>query len=224
MATMAQLQSAIDRLLSHPLGPGNFNLVQVVEEKAYEAYVFGLCLEAVRTLGVVPTLVGISSAPNPFVFRGGPGQIHSTNRNYGYAHFNLAGEEFEIHACVEFRGVAGMTHELDVSLIKAAEANQCRMNPDDPASSCVIGAWECKFYDKSLDKGLARAFVGLLDDLGTNVRLEGFCSNAWHSQMPGFFQPKRRPYPHLRLTPLDTSSESRFVQTLAAELKKMAKL
>ena len=117
-----------------------------------------------------------------------------------------------------------MTHELDVSIMRSDEAVKCRTNPDDPGSASVIGAWECKFYDKRLDKGLARAFVGLLDDLGSNVRLEGFCSNEWHEQMPGFFQPKRRPYPHLRLTPLDPTSEARFVQTLAAELKKMAKL
>jgi hypothetical protein len=224
MATLADLQNAIDNLLQHPLGVNNYTLNPVVEEKAYEAYVFGLCLQAVRTLGVTPTLLGISGAPNPFVFRGGPGQIHSTYRNYGYANFNLLGEEFELHACVEFRGIAGMTHEIDISIMKASEAADCRTNPDDPSSASVVGAWECKFYDNRLDKGLARAFLGLLDDFGSNVRLEGFCSNEWHSQMPGFFQPKRRPYPHLRLSPLDAASESRFVQTLAAELKKMAKI
>src|SRR5260370_28116778 len=110
MATLADLQAAIDALMQHPLGPGNYQLRPVVEEKAYEAYVFGLCLRAVRTLGVTPTLLGISGPTNPFVFRGGPGQIHSAYRNYGYAHFVLAAEEFEIHACVEFRGVAGLTH------------------------------------------------------------------------------------------------------------------
>jgi hypothetical protein len=224
MATLADLQNAIDSLLQHPLGAGNYQLNSIVEEKAYEAYVFGLCLRAVRTLGVTPMLVGISSAPNPFVFRGAPGQIHSRYRNYGYAYFNLSGEEFEIHACVEFRGVAGMTHEIDVSIMRATEAMACRMNPDDPASTSVLGVWECKFYDNRLDKGLARAFIGLLDDFGSNVRLEGFCSNEWHSQMPDFFQPKRRPYPHLRLSPLVPASEDRFVQTLAAELKKMARI
>lgn len=224
MASLTDLEDAIDILLQHPLGVGSFNLVRVVEEKAYEAYVFGLCLQAVRTLGITPTLLGISGAPNPFVFRGGPGQIYSTRRNYGYAYFDLAGMAFEIHCGVEYRGTSDMTHELDVSILRATDAAECRLNPDDPSSASIFGAWECKFYDGRLDKGLARSFVGLVDDLGSNIRLAGFCSNNWHTQMPDFFEPKRRPYPHLVLTPLAPNSEARFVQMLAAELKKMARL
>ncbi len=48
MATLQDLESAIDVLLNHPLGVGRYQLVRKVEEKAYEAYVFGLCLRAVR--------------------------------------------------------------------------------------------------------------------------------------------------------------------------------
>jgi hypothetical protein len=224
MATLAELQTSIDNLLKHPKGAGSFSLVRIVEEKAYEAYVFGLCLQAVRTLGITPTLLGITGSPTPFIFRGGPGQIHSTRRNYGYAYFDLAGIAFEIHCGVEYRGTSAMTHELDVSILRAEDATACRNNPDDPGSASVFGAWECKFYDSRLDKNLARSFVGLVDDLGSNIRLAGFCSNNWHKQMPDFFEPKRRPYPHLVLTPLSPNSEARFVQLLAAELKKMARL
>jgi hypothetical protein len=221
MASLLDLQNAIDALLSHPAGPGSYTLVQLVEEKAYEAYVFGLCLRAVRELGVQPQLRGISAPANPFIFRGAPGQIHSTHRNYGYATFSLNGQEFEVHAGVEFAGNSGMTHELDVSVIRADAAHACRQQPNDPAASSIFGAWECKFYDNPLDKHLARAFVGLVDDLGTNVRLTGFCSNRTHNQMRSYFQPQRRPYPHLLLTPLDPPSETRFVGLLSAELKKM---
>ena len=221
MATLADLQNTIDALLAHPSGPGSYQLIQPVEEKAYEAYVFGLCLRAVRELGVQPLLRGISAVPNPFVFRGAPGQIHSTHRNYGYASFSLNQQEFEIHAGVEFVGTSGMTHELDVCIMRAEAAQACRQQPNDPAASNVFGAWECKFFDQSLDKHLARAFVGLVDDLGTNIRLAGFCSNRTHTQMRDYFQPQRRPYPHLLLTPLDPTSERRFVGVLSAELKKM---
>src|SRR5687768_11362961 len=100
MATLADLQAAVDILLAHPLGPSNYTLLPVVEQKAYEAYLFGLCLRAVRNLGVTPILRGINAAPNPFIFRGGPGQIHSTHRNYGYASFTLNGHSFEVHAGV----------------------------------------------------------------------------------------------------------------------------
>ena len=221
MATLIDLQNAIDSLLAHPAGPGSYQLIQQVEEKAYEAYVFGLCLRAVRELGVQPLLRGISAIPDPFVFRGGPGQIHSQYRNYGYASFTLNRQEFEIHAGVEFAGTSGMTHELDVCIMRADAAQECRRQPNDPPASSVFGAWECKFYDNPLDKHLARAFVGLVDDMGTNLRLAGFCSNRTHGQMRNYFQPQRRPYPHLLLTPLDPTSETRFVGVLSAEPKKM---
>ena len=221
MATLADLQNAIDTLLAHPAGPGSYQLIQQIEEKAFEAYVFGLCLRAARELGVQPVLRGISAVPNPFIFRGAPGQIHSRYRNYGYASFSLNGQDFEIHAGVEFVGTSGMTHELDVCIMRAQDAQWCRLQPNDPYASSLVGAWECKFYDKALDKHLARAFVGLVDDLGSNIRLTGFCSNQTHDQMKDYFQPQRRPYPHLLLSPLDAWSETRFVGVLSAELKKM---
>lgn len=221
MASLTDLLNAIEGLIAHPAGPASYQLVQPVEEKAYEAYVFGLCLRSVRELGVRPVLRGITAIPDPFIFRGAPGQIHSSYRNYGYASFTLNQQEFEIHAGVEFVGTSGMTHELDVCIMRADAAQDCRRQPNDPPASSVFGAWECKFYDQSLDKHLARAFVGLVDDLGTNLRLAGFCSNRTHGQIRSYLQPQRRPYPHLLLTPLDPASETRFVGMLSAELKKM---
>ncbi len=223
MATLPDLENAIDALLDHPLGIGQFQLVRRAEEKAYEAYVFGLCLRAARELGVTPVLRGITGAPTPFVFRGAPGQIHSRGRNYGYAEFTLNRQEFEVHAGVEFRGTSSMTHELDVCIMRAPDARVCR-NPqslDDPHAACLVGGWECKFYAGNLQKGLGRAFVGLIDDMGSNVRLSGLCSNSVHPQLLDYFQPQRRPHPHFRLTPLEPSNEDIFVNQIKGELKKM---
>lgn len=221
MATLADLENAIDALLNHPLGVGQYQLVRRVEEKAYEAYIFGLCLRAVRELGVTPVLRGISGPANPFVFRGAPGQIHSSARNYGYGEFRLNGQDFEIHAGVEFRGSSGMTHELDVCIMRGDEAEQCRRQPDDPPAASLIAGWECKFYAGNLQKGLGRAFVGLVDDLGTNLRVSGLCSNSLHPQLRDYFQPQRRPYPNFQLTPLQPSNENIFVNQIKAELKKL---
>ena len=176
MATLQDLENAIDALLNHPLGISQYQFVRRVEEKAYEAYVFGLCLRAARELGVAPVLRGNIGTPAPFVFRGGPGQIHSTGRNYGYAEFTLNGMDFEIHAGVEFEGTSRMMHELDVSIMRASDARSCR-NPQslgDPPAASLIGGWECKFYPGKLDKVLGRAFVGLIDDMGSNMRLSGY--------------------------------------------------
>jgi hypothetical protein len=221
MTSLADLEVAIDTLLDHPLGTGRYQLVQNVEEKAYEAYIFGLCLRAARELSATPVLRGISGPPNPFIFRGAPGQIYSTSRNYGYADFSLNGQDFEIHAGVEFRGSSGMTHELDVCIMRAQDADECRLHPDDPPSASLIGGWECKFYAGSLKKGLGRAWVGLVDDLGQNLRLSGLCSNTSHPQLRDYLKPQRRPYPHFHLTPLQPSNEDIFVNQLKGELKKM---
>ena len=221
MATLNDLGSAIDALLDHPLGVSQYQLMNNVEEKAYEAYVFCLCLRAVRELNVTPSLVGIIGSANPFVFRGAPGKIYSMFRNYGYATFSLGGEDFEVHAGVEFKGTSGMTHELDVCIMRAGVADKCRNKPEDPPASSLFAAWECKFYAGPLQKNLGRAFVGLVDDLGTNVRLGGLCSNSDHQGLRQYFQPQRRPHPHFDLTPLKPSNENIFVNMIKAELKKM---
>ncbi len=228
MATLKELKDAIDALIDHPLGPGSYKLIQDVEGKAYEAYIFCLCLEAVRTLKVTPLLRGSYTTPDPFIFRGAPGKIHSEYRNYGYASFTLNGHEFEIHTNVEFRGKSGMIHEIDVCLMNAKDAKKCRdakrrgIESKDPPSSSLVGVWECKFYDYRLDKVLARAFVGLVSDLSSNVRLSGLCSNQTHPQIKQYYFPKNRPYPHLQLTPLNPENEDLFIKLLSAELKRLA--
>lgn len=223
MTTPADLISAIDSLLSHPAGIGSFALANNVAEKAYEAYVFGLCLRAARELGGSPMLVNIKGVenPNPFIFRGAPGQIHSAHKDYGYASFELNGTKLEVHAGVEFEGTSKTTHEVDVAVMKAEEAERCRTVPSDPAVAALIGGWECKFYGKRLDKHLGRAFVGLIDDAGTVIRLSGMCSNSESPQLKLYFKPQRRPFPHFKLTPLNKSNEDIFVNMLKAELKKM---
>lgn len=221
MATLTDLENAIDALLNHPLGAGWYQLVRQIEEKAYEAYVFGLCLRAVRELGASPVLRGISGPPLPFIFRGAPGQIHSNSRNFGYAEFSLNGYDFEIHAGVEFEGTSGMTHEIDVCIMRAEDARRCRQDPNDPRAASLIAGWECKFYAGNLQKGLGRAFVGLMDDMGQNVRLSGFCSNSMHPQLAEYFSPRRRPHPHFKLTPLEPSNEEIFVNQLKGQLMKL---
>ena len=221
MSTLNELEAAIDDLLNHPLGIGHFQLVQHVEAKAYEAYVFGLCLRAAIRAGATPVLQGISGPPSPFIFRGAPGKIHSTSRNYGYAEFGLNGHSFEIHAGVEFQGTSGMRHELDVCIIRRADAINCRSDSDDPPPASLVGGWECKFYAGNVGKAVGRAFVGLMADMGSNVRLSGFCSNSTHPQLREYFKAKKRPYPHFELSPLEPSNESIFVGQVAGELKKL---
>jgi hypothetical protein len=61
-----------------------------------------------------------------------------------------------------------------------------------------------------------------MDDMGSNPRLSGMCSNSAHPQLREYFQPNRRPHPHFQLTPLQVSNEDIFVNQIKGELKKMA--
>lgn len=223
MTSLADLETAIDALLQPPLGPSNYLLAPHVASKAYEAYVFGLCLRAVRELGAVPVLKGITGPPTPFVFRGGPGQIYSSSKNYGYAEFTLGKATFEIHAGVEFLGTSGMAHELDVSVMRGEDARKARVpKGSDPEAASIVAAFECKFYIGGLDKSLARAFVGLMDDMGTNPRLSALCSNQDSNDIRMYLRPQRRPDPQLSLTPLKPDRESIFVGALKSVLNKIA--
>lgn len=221
MANLRELRAAIHNVLSLPTGVQRFRLMRPAKEKAYEAYVFCLCLRAVRELGAHPQLLGISGRPNPFIFRGGPGQIHSRHSNYGYAFFQLNGSEFEIHSGVEFEGTSQMRHELDVCIMRAADARKARAGFTDPPAASLVAGWECKFYAGLLGKELGRAFVGLMDDMGQNPRLSGLCSNSTHPQLKLYLRPQRRPYPFFGLIPANISDEDMFINALKVELKKM---
>ena len=130
MATPQELEAAIDAVLNHRLGIQQFQVNRSVAGKIYEAYIFSLCLRAVQDLSNSLTLHGINSGSlttsTSFVFRGGPGQIHSTTRDYGYARFSLGDEDYEIHSGIEFKGNSEMTHEVDVCIMRASEAQRCR--------------------------------------------------------------------------------------------------
>ena len=227
VTTIQDLETAIDALLSHRLGVGGFETTQQIAGKTYEAYVFSLCLRAIRELTNDLTLNGAVSgrldASTPFVFRGGPGQIHSKMRNYGHARFTLGDDDYEVHANIEFRGRSDMIHELDVCIMRASEAQKCR-NPgslDDPRALSLIGGWECKFYHGTLRKEAGREFVGLMSDMGTKFRISGLCSNADHEQLRKYFMPKNRPDFHFKLTPLEESNEISFIEQVKRELRKL---
>ena len=224
MATLRDYMDAVDRLLDHRLGVSYFRSVQQNRGKIYEAYVFGLCLRAVRELHASVDLRAIDGPPNPFIFRGAPGQIYSKRMNYGYAWFSLNESEFEIHSGIEYRGTSEMTHEIDVSILRGPDAEKCRNSRSlgEPPAKTLVGIWECKFHSAHLPKAEGRTFVGLLDDMGASFRLRGLCSNLRSEQLGLYFSKRNRPHPHFALTPLDPANEDNFVEHIKTELNKLA--
>ena len=75
MATFKELSDAVSKVLSHSAAKASLQLNSPTRERAFEAYVFSLLIEAVTKAGGSVVIVGINSGkcPNRIVLRGSPG-------------------------------------------------------------------------------------------------------------------------------------------------------
>ncbi len=224
MATLSDLRNAVESALSLPSAGPTLQLNSNTRERAFEAYVFSLLVQAVRQAGGTATIVGIQSgeAPSTVVFRGGPGRMGSQSQDYAFARCSLGGNEFELHVDVQYQGTSGAIHEVDVSVYDHRAANRVRWNQNEFArSSKLYGAFECKFYDSTLGTILGRTFVGLLADCG-QMRMTAFCSNGPSPCLAKYLKPQRRPGHFLRLSPMRAAIEQRFVKYFEQEFRNWA--
>lgn len=225
MATLADLRNAIDSLLNLTSTSTLLQLNSNTRERAYEAYVFSLCIEAVNRAGGQVTLIGIQTGANPttLVFRGGPGAMPSRAQDFCYARCVLGGKEFEIHVDVEYEGNSGATHEIDVSICESRHCDSVRVTGRSPRTrKNLIMLFECKFYTNNPGVLLARTFVGLRSDC-SNYQLSGFVSNITTQGLRDYLSMKNRPKPFIP-TPLDAGSEELFIRTVQQELRRWARV
>lgn len=133
----------------------------------FEAYVFGLVLDAARIEGAnIYFRDALGSTPSTFVFRTSPGYIFSTTKPYTYAVIEFPNKPaLETHMGIRVSGASGVLHECDVAVLYQNEAATCRINEVSPRSSKLIMGIECKFYSSNIPLGQARAFMGLYGDL-----------------------------------------------------------
>jgi hypothetical protein len=147
---MAELLDSVNNLLNLPAAQQLLQLNSNTCERAYEAYVLSLCVEAVRRAGGSAQLVGIKSGsnPNPVVFRGAPGSMASTNQDFAYVSCALKNRAFELHVDVEYEGTSGAPHEIDVSMCDKAHGDAVRKTDGTPKTegNKLLMAFECKFY------------------------------------------------------------------------------
>ena len=226
MATLAQIQAAVLRLLRAAGATGSIQLNSNTRERAFEAYVFALLIRAVQAAGGTVEVWGIQSGknPNPLVFRGGPGRLGSRSQDFSFANCILNGKKFEIHLDVEFKGSSGAVHEIDVSIVDGKHADDIRLRSGRlPSTRHVHSAFECKFYDSALGVVLGRAFVGLLDDCG-QLQAKAFLTNGKNSGLASYLGQKRRPDPFFELSPLNGSVETRLMSVIEQELRKWARV
>jgi hypothetical protein len=221
MATFQDLVQAVTNLLSIPTVPGILQLNNPTRERAFEAYIFGLVLQAIRNAGGAVQLIGINTGlnPNPIIFRGSPGQMSSQIQNFVYARCSLNSNEFEVHIDVQYQGSSGATHEIDISIYDGERADTIRFSGAIPHVRYLYGAIECKFYDSTLGTALGRAFVGLVDDCGT-LKVNSFVTNGQNDGLARYFTHGRRPQPFFGLSPLRAHIVRRFVATVEQALRK----
>jgi hypothetical protein len=222
---LTELLDAVNTLLNLPSAQQLLVLNSNTCERAYEAYVLSLCVEAVRRAGGTARMKGILSGldPSPVVFRGAPGSMASRNQDFAYASCALKGKRFELHVDVEYQGTSGAPHEIDVSMCDEDHAQAVRNTYGMPKTegNKLLMAFECKFYDKTPGVTLGRTFVGLLSDCGA-LRLRGFVSNLPSDNLSLYFSMNRRPQPFLGLIPTDGESEDRFIRNVEQELRRWA--
>jgi hypothetical protein len=224
-ADMVSLTTAINNLLDLPASKQLLQLNSKTCERAFEAYVFALCGEAVSRAGGTFELRGIKSGPNPnpVVFRGAPGSMASHTQDFVYAACQLKQKRFEIHVDVEYQGSSGALHEIDVSVCDENHAQAVRTTGGTPktAGNKLLMAFECKFYDSQPGVSLGRTFVGLISDCGS-LRLEAFVSNIPSEKLHQYLSKPSRPEPFLGINPLAPATEERLVLYVEQVLRKWA--
>lgn len=133
----------------------------------YEAYVFGLVLDAATSEGAGVTFENVNGpSTGTATFRSTPGHIWWTSQPFTHAVLAFPGKPLlEAHVGVYVSGHSRVIHEADVAVIYRDEGITCRMNRVPPRFRNMVLGVECKFYSTRLGLHLARGFMGLCGDL-----------------------------------------------------------
>jgi hypothetical protein len=139
----------------------------------FEGYTLAIVLSAARAAGATVAFeANDGNATTNLIFRTSPGDIFSPKKKYTHAVISLPScQPVEAHIGVKVSGRSGVLHECDVAVIDRHEARICRREKVHPRASKVLIAAECKFYASTLQLGLARAYLGLAEELSKQNRL-----------------------------------------------------
>jgi hypothetical protein len=135
----------------------------------YEAYIFGLVIDAARALGYqVEFETALGRATNLHLRRS-PGRISSSGAPgplFTHAALSIGTRPtLELHTGVVVAGRSKVVHEADVLLLPKSDADRCRSTSVDPGSGYARLIVEAKYYTVPVNLGTARAFLGLSKDL-----------------------------------------------------------
>lgn len=103
--------------------------------------------------------------PSSMIFRGAPGSLTPRGRiRPGYLHLSRGRHDLEMHNSLQYRGMSGSLHEVDISVLAADEANECRRANNSPVGLPYVGL-ELKHYSGDLSIGLTRSMLMATTDL-----------------------------------------------------------
>lgn len=136
--------------------------------KAYEAWILFSIVKALRARGLeVSPRDHSDEATHEFRIKGGPGKIPNVDaKGPQPCHFRVrrpnSSRALELHVSIEHVGQSGQLHEVDISLVPHYVASFIRHQPNGgeyygPRFACL----ELKNYANTLDKNIARAFLGV---------------------------------------------------------------
>lgn len=134
----------------------------------YEVYLFGLCIDAARSIGMNVSFRDATGASrSSLILRTSPSSIWSQAQRFTHAALSLQGRErLEVHLGIYVKAGSGVSHEADVVVIEAAEAARARVQRNDPRVNRAAVVIEAKFYSSNVRLGTGREFLGLVTDLG----------------------------------------------------------
>jgi hypothetical protein len=165
---LANIQNVLSAAITPSLTSGSRG------DDLYEAYVWSVVIEAARNKGATVEFRTVSdrAVTKDFYFRTSPCEIWWNAREYCHAEISFPNcPLLEAHVGIYVSGRSKVRHECDVAVLFKDEADICRWRQVLPRAGKVILAVECKYYVNSiLGLGLARAFLGLRDEIQRNNR------------------------------------------------------
>ena len=154
-----QLPPALPTTMSPTTTPGN---------DIYEAYLFGLILEASRIAGYTVDFQDSDGSARQLHLRRSPGKIFSPGRSGArFTHAVLTVRNrppLEVHTGIRFVGKSKVLHEADVLVIPQRDADRSRAVRIDPQSKSAFLIVEAKYWTKPVGLGTGREFLGLRRD------------------------------------------------------------
>lgn len=155
----AQLPAALPTTMSASTTAG---------DDLYEAYLFGLILQAAKIAGYTVEIRDNAGPSKRFHLRRSPGRIYSVGSSVGpFTHAVLtvgSRPPLEVHTGIRFVGRSKVLHEADVMVIPQKDADRSRAASVDPQSKSALLVIEAKYWTKAVKLGTGREFLGLKRD------------------------------------------------------------